>query len=187
MTSSASFDDDSRDRHSTAVTRTAASRAVVKGKLSSPSRPAGDGFGAEDPGSGPRESPRYVRSEPLGPGPSAGRFSGPVPFSTVRPSDQTTIRLKNPLFAGALGFMFGPLGAFIAELFPTKFGPLGLAYANPPWAVGLGVLSAGAFFSGMWILLPGIWFASGFIGFGSAIGHNTHQMLGSRRPTPSLV
>lgn len=172
MTSSASFDDDSRDRHSTAVTRTAASRAVVKGKLSSPSRPAGDGFGAEDPGSGPRESPRYVRSEPLGPGPSAGRFSGSVPFSTVRPSDQTTIRLKNPLFAGALGFMFGPLG---------------LAYANPPWAVGLGVLSAGAFFSGMWILLPGIWFASGFIGFGSAIGHNTHQMLGSRRPTPSLV
>lgn len=180
MNSFANFDD-SGDPESNALTRSPASRAVVRGTLAAPSRPTADGFDSDgfddfdshNLGAGTQDQrPPYGRSEPLGRAPGAGRAFGAAPFGTVGPPDRASLQLKNPLFAGAVGLVFGPLG---------------LAYANPTWAVGLGALTVGAVFSGMWILLPGIWFASGFIGFGSAIHHNTREILGPPRRPASLT
>lgn len=131
----------------------ATSREVIRGEL------AGESTRDSDP---PSENARYLTSEPLRDGPRNN--PEPTSFRTLGPPDPSDLNLKNPLLASALGFVLGPLG---------------LLYTNIPWAVGLGLVTVAVVFSNMWILLPGIWFACALLGFGSAVRHNAHELLGS--------
>ena len=160
---------------------------------------AADGS-ASDGQSSDSDGPRYLKAEPLGrnplhrdyyvppgvsptfgPGATGGagsRAGGRTHFTYVTSSggygvrgpgmgpgmampDLSSVRVKNPLLAGVLGLFLGPIG---------------LLYANIPWAIGLGLIAWLLLGNNLWLLLPPVWILCGLVGFFSALRTNAVRL-----------
>ncbi len=119
--------------------------------------------------------PRYLKAEPIQPGPfggmsgfgaPAGTPAGPG-YTVYQPGagplpDPASLKLKNPFLAGVLGIAFGPIG---------------LAYVTLAGALVALLVAAGLLAAGLWVLLPLLWVACATTGFASALRHNARVML----------
>lgn len=97
---------------------------------------------------------------PFGPGAQPGMRGMGAPGMGA--PDLAHLNLKNPLLAGLLGLVLGPLG---------------LLYATIPWALVTGGIAALLVMSYLWLLLPALWVVCGGIGFVSVTKKNVRAVM----------